>query len=166
MDARTQYSVPVKELSAEAFAPYGDVIEPKLRGGQFDRGLNVHEDPRLTIANGEPMLRIMHLRLRGLVFTKIARHRRVTQCLGALQGKDWFLAVAPPDTTKSEPRLEDIVGFHIPGDHIVKLHLATWHAGPHFVHEDAMFLNLENRDTNSHDFEDAKLPQECRLAVS
>jgi len=164
MDARTQHSVRVLELSPAAFAPYGDVIRPKLRGGQFDRGYEA-DDPKLTVTNGEPMLRIMHLRLRGLVFTKIARHRRVTQCLGALQGKDWFLAVAPPDTSKAAPRLEDIVGFHIPGDQIVKLHLATWHAGPHFVHEDAMFLNLENRDTNSTDFEDAALPSECRFAV-
>jgi ureidoglycolate hydrolase len=164
MDARTQHSVRVLELSPAAFAPYGDVIRPKLRGGQFDRGYEA-DDPKLTVTNGEPMLRIMHLRLRGLVFTKIARHRRVTQCLGALQGKDWFLAVAPPDTSKAAPRLEDIVGFHIPGDQIIKLHLATWHAGPHFVHEDAMFLNLENRDTNSADFEDAALPSECRFAV-
>jgi ureidoglycolate hydrolase len=156
--------VRVLELSPAAFAPYGDVIRPKLRGGQFDRGYEA-DDPKLTVTNGEPMLRIMHLRLRGLVFTKIARHRRVTQCLGALQGKDWFLAVAPPDTSKAAPRLEDIVGFHIPGDQIIKLHLATWHAGPHFVHEDAMFLNLENRDTNSTDFEDAALPSECRFAV-
>jgi ureidoglycolate hydrolase len=165
MDAVTQHAVKVLELTPEAFAPYGDVIEPKMRGGQFDRGLDVREDPKLTITNGEPMLRIMHLRMRGLAFSKIARHLRVTQCLGALQGKDWFLGVAPPDTSKSAPRLEDVVGFHIPGDRIVKLHIATWHAGPHFVHEDAMFLNLENRDTNSHDFQDAPLPKECRFAV-
>jgi ureidoglycolate hydrolase len=164
MDARTQHAVRVLELTPAAFAPYGDVIEPKLRGGQFDRGYEA-ADPHLTITNGEPMLRIMRLRRRGLVFAKIARHRRVTQCLGALGGKDWLLAVAPPDVNARAPRLEDIVGFRIPGDRIVKLHLATWHAGPHFEHEEAMFLNLENRDTNSHDFEDAALPSECRFAV-
>jgi ureidoglycolate hydrolase len=164
MDAVTPHALPVLELTAQSFAPYGNVIEPKLRGGQFDRGYEA-DDPRLTITNGEPMLRIMHLRRRGLVFSKIARHLRVTQCLGALQGKDWFLAVAPPDVTVSAPRLEDVVGFRIPGDRIVKLHQATWHAGPHFEHEDAMFLNLENRDTNSHDFHDAVLPRECRFAV-
>ncbi|HET9903591.1 MAG TPA: ureidoglycolate lyase [Xanthobacteraceae bacterium] len=164
MDARTQHVVPVLELSPAAFAPYGEVIEPKLRGGQFDRGYEA-DDPQLTVTNGEPMLRIMRLQRRGLVFSKIARHRRVTQCLGALGGKDWFLAVAPPDTNAAAPRLEDIVGFHIPGDRIVKLHLATWHAGPHFVHDEALFLNLENRDTNSRDFEGAALPAECRLNV-
>ena len=47
----------------------------------------------------------------------------------------------------------------------MKLNLATWHAGPHFVHEDAMFLNLENRNTNTEDFQDATLPHECRFAV-
>lgn len=166
MDARTQHRVRVLELSPAAFRPYGDVIEPAMRGEQFDRDrYQADNDPQLTITNGEPLLRIMHLRLRGLVFTKIARHLRVTQCLGALQGKDWFLAVAPPDINRSEPSLADIVGFHIPGDRIVKLHIATWHAGPHFTHEEAMFLNLENRNTNTEDFEDATLAQECRFAV-
>jgi hypothetical protein len=54
--------------------------------------------------------------------------------------------------------------LHIPGDRIVKLHVGTWHAGPHFTHEEAMFLNLENTDTNSRDFEETILPQECTIA--
>jgi len=165
VDTRPQHAVRVLELTPEAFAPYGAVIEPKLRGAQFDASRYEPDDPHLVLNNGEPLLRIMHLRGRGLVFTKIARHLKVTQCLGSIDGRDWFLAVAPPDTGRAAPRLEDVVGFHIPGGKIVRLHLATWHAGPHFVHEDVMFLNLENRDTNVHDFQDATLPQACRLGA-
>ncbi|MBX6424591.1 MAG: ureidoglycolate lyase [Variibacter sp.] len=165
MDATTLHAVRVEALSPEAFAPYGEVIAPRLRPGQFHPDRYEADDPHLVLTNGEPLLRIMHLRLRGLAFSQMGRHRRVTQCLGALQGKDWFLAVAPPDVNASAPRLEEIVGFHIPGDRIVKLHLATWHAGPHFVHEDCLFINLENRDTNTRDFEVAELPRACRLAV-
>jgi hypothetical protein len=53
----------------------------------------------------------------------------------------------------------------IPGDRIVKLHVGTWHAGPHFTHEEAMFLNLENADTNSQDFGEAALPEECVITL-
>jgi hypothetical protein len=30
-----------------------------------------------------------------------------------------------------------------PGDRLIKLHVATWHAGPHFVHDECQFVNLE-----------------------
>jgi ureidoglycolate hydrolase len=115
------------------------------------------------MTNGEPVLRIMHQRLRGLIFTKMARHRQVSQCLGSLQGKDWYMAFAAP-TGESLPGLQDIVAFRIPGDRIVKLHVGTWHAGPHFKHEECLFLNLENADTNTRDFQDIPMPRECEIS--
>ena len=36
---------------------------------------------------------------------------------------------------------------------------------PHFTHEEAMFLNLENADTNSQDFGEARLPEECVITL-
>jgi ureidoglycolate hydrolase len=109
----------------------------------------------------------MHLPHVGLGFSRIARHRRVTQCLGSLGGKEWLIAVAPPGDLCDEarPRIEDIVAFRVPGDLIIKLHVATWHAGPHFVHDDCMFLNLENLDTNQRDFHGVPLPAECRYRL-
>ncbi len=115
------------------------------------------------MTNGVPTLRIMHQRLRGLLFSKMARHRRVSQCLGSLQGKEWYMAVAAPTVGDSRPRLEDIAAFCIPGDRIIKLHVGTWHAGPHFKHQECLFLNLENEDTNTQDFQDIALSQECRI---
>jgi ureidoglycolate hydrolase len=156
----------VQELTAEAFAPYGQVIMPLRTGGQ---GAETHYDPetseseaQLVVSNGVPRLWIMHLPHVGLGFSRIARHRRVTQCLGSLGGKDWLIGVAPPGDLGDDarPRLEDIVAFRITGDRIIKLHVATWHAGPHFVHDECRFLNLENRDTNRRDFHAVPLPAE------
>ena len=72
----------VRELTAEAFAPYGQVIAPLRTGGQ---GAETSYDPeasageaKLVLGNGEPRLWIMHLPHVGLGFTRIARHRRVT----------------------------------------------------------------------------------------
>ena len=161
----------VRELTAEAFAPYGQVIMPLGTGGQ---GAETHYDPetseseaKLVLSDGVPRLWIMHLPHVGLGFNRIARHRRVTQCLGSLGGKDWLIGVAPPGDLGDDarPRLEDIVAFRITGDRIVKLHVATWHAGPHFVHDECRFLNLENLDTNRRDFHAVPLPAECRYRL-
>jgi ureidoglycolate lyase len=81
----------IRELIAEAFAPCGQVIAPLRTGGQgaeasYDPETSVHE-AKLVLGNGEPRLWIMHLPHVGLSFTRIARHRRVTQCLGRSAAK-------------------------------------------------------------------------------
>jgi len=96
----------VRELTADAFAPYGQVIMPLRAGGQ---GSDTHHDPetspaeaKLVLDNGVPRLWIMHLPHVGLSFGRIARHRRVTQCLGSLGGKEWLIGVAPPGDPSDE----------------------------------------------------------------
>jgi len=161
----------VRELTAEAFAPYGEVIAPLRTGGQ---GVATGHDPeasasdaKLVLGNGEPRLWIMHLPHVRLGFTRIARHRRVTQCLGSLGGKEWLIGVAPPGDLGDDarPRVEDITAFRVPGDRLIKLHVATWHAGPHFVHDESLFVNLENLDTNRRDFHAVLLSAECRYRL-
>ena len=85
-DALPPYMLDIRELTAEAFAPYGQVIAPLRAGGQ---GAETGYDPetstreaKLVLDNGEPRLWIMHLPHVGLSFSRIARHRRVTQCPG------------------------------------------------------------------------------------
>jgi hypothetical protein len=40
--------------------------------------------------------------------------------------------VAPPGDLGDDarPRIEDIAAFRVPGDCLIKLHVATWHAVP------------------------------------
>jgi ureidoglycolate hydrolase len=170
MGSPARHSVRAQELTDEAFAPYGDIIKPRKSGAQGDRAYayrpgeeQTHVD--LVMTNGEPCLRIMHQFKRGLTFTLLARHRRVSQCLGSLQGKEWFLAVAAPTdfADDAHPRLDQVTAFRIPGDRIIKLHVGTWHAGPHFVHDECLFVNLENTDTNTRDFQSISLPTECHI---
>jgi ureidoglycolate hydrolase len=99
----------------------------------------------------------MRLDKRGRKFHKITRHLQCTQCLGSLEGKDWLIAVCPPDNNVNEPVLEEIAAFRIPGNCFIKLNEGTWHAGPYFEHEFVDFYNLELAETNvvdhfSHDF--------------
>jgi len=172
-DAMTEtivrHKVPLLALTPEAFAPYGQIVFTRKTGNQFDGNTySASENPleaQLVLNQGTPRLWIMHQFRRGRRFHNLARHRRVTQCLGALEGKEWFMAFAPPQDLADDarPRLEDVVGFRIPGDAIIKLHIATWHAGPHFDHDECRFINLENMDTNQHDFQAIDLPVECEL---
>ena len=163
-------TIPAQSLERKTFVPYGEIIFARAAGTQFD---NNHydpetsaEEPSLTLTNGTPRLWIMRLKKNGLVFSKMARHRRVTQCLGSLQGKEWFVAVAPPNDLADGtcPELARIAAFRIPGDCVIKLHVATWHAGPHFLHDECLFFNLENLDTNERDFDAYDLPNEFQIS--
>ncbi len=98
----------------------------------------------------------MRLNQRGARFHKITRHLRCTQCLGALEGKDWTIAVAPPTDTPL-PKWENIQSFHIPGNCFIKLEVGTWHAGPYFAHSSVNFYNLELSDTNTVDHDTCNL---------
>jgi ureidoglycolate hydrolase len=90
----------------------------------------------------------MRLHCRGRKFHTITRHIQCTQCLGSLEGKDWLIAVAPPNNNVNEPALKEIVAFRVPGNCFIKLEVGTWHAGPYFEHEFVDFYNLELADTN------------------
>ncbi|MGG6295509.1 ureidoglycolate lyase [Leptolyngbya sp. AN02str] len=146
----------VKPLAAEwvtsaAFEPFGQLIVPSEDGQPFSA-----EDAQLSLDRGIPRFYIMRLPAKGLRFSRITRHQQCTQCLGALNGKDWLMAVAPPSETPY-PDLNQLMAFRISGDCFIKLHVGTWHAGPYFEHEFVDFYNLELSDTNlvdhqTHDF--------------
>jgi len=125
-------------------------------------------DATLDLSSGTPRLYIMRLPPRGLVIRQITRHRNVTQCLAAMGGKSWLLAVGPPkglDDPAAEPALEDIAAFAVPGTVALKLHRGTWHAGPYFEHEEISFLNLELSDTNENDHQSCRLVERFGFAL-
>lgn len=136
-------------INSVAFAPFGQIVAPGEDGTPFGR-----DDAQLDLSNGTPRLYIMRLHARGLGFTRITRHNQVTQCLAAMGGKEWLLAVAPPGRM---PDPQSIQGFRIPGTVAIKLHRGTWHAGPYFTEPVIDFLNLELADTNEIDHENCHL---------
>jgi ureidoglycolate hydrolase len=141
--AKTIQQLQAEWITPENFRPYGQVISASEDGKSFDA-----EDAQLNLQNGTPRFYIMRLHKRGRKFNKITRHVQCTQCLGSLEGKDWLIAVAPPNHETEQPALEDIAAFRIPGNCFIKLEVGTWHAGPYFEHEFVDFYNLELSDTN------------------
>jgi ureidoglycolate hydrolase len=136
--------IAVAALTSEAFAPFGEVGAPLADGG------HAAGDVALDLSRGMPRFYIMRLAQRGLVFDVMARHDRVTQCLGAVDGEPWLMAVAPANI--AQPGLADIRAFCIPPEFFIKLGLGTWHAGPYFTEPVRDFYNLEMVDTNTADY--------------
>eukprot|EP00160_Parvularia_atlantis_P002274 Unigene11870_Nuclearia_a/m.36144 Unigene11870_Nuclearia_a/g.36144 ORF Unigene11870_Nuclearia_a/g.36144 Unigene11870_Nuclearia_a/m.36144 type:complete len:182 (-) Unigene11870_Nuclearia_a:941-1486(-) len=140
-----------RRLTREAFAPYGEVIEPI-----FDFSREHEHDVALDLTQGQPRFYVMALDPTGLLFDKIARHLKTTQCLGSAQGLPWYLGVAAPEdvgNASAKPRLDTVAVFYVPGELGVKLHRGTWHAGPLFTAPAKhLFYNLELMDTNVADF--------------
>ncbi|MBE9137545.1 ureidoglycolate lyase [Nodosilinea sp. LEGE 07088] len=149
----TLHRLPAQPITAEAFAPFGQVIFPTADGADFGPG-----DAQLKLDEGIPRFYIMTLVDRGTRFRTITRHQRCTQCLGALEGKDWVMGVAPPGAA-DRPDPQSIQAFHIPGHCFIKLAVGTWHAGPYFSHPSVSFYNLELSDTNITDHHTCNLAQ-------
>jgi len=145
------HSLPARWITPDSFRPYGQVIAASEDGKPFDQA-----DAQLELSRGIPRFYIMRLHQRGRRFTRITRHQQCTQCLGALGGQPWLLAVAPPGDT-SQPELGAIAAFQIPGDCFIKLEVGTWHAGPYFVQDWVDFYNLELSDTNLVDHDTCNL---------
>jgi len=132
-------------ITSETFQPYGQLITPTEDSKPYDE-----KDAQLNLENGTPRFYIMRLHQRGRKFHTITRHVHCTQCLGALEGKDWYIGVAPPSESQ-QPDLEQLKAFRIPGDAFIKLNMGTWHAGPYFEQDVVNFYNLELSDTNEVD---------------
>jgi ureidoglycolate hydrolase len=145
--SHTLQQLPAQWVTPENFRPYGQVIFPSTDHKPFDA-----EDAQLNLQNGIPRFYIMRLEKIGRKFHQIARHVQCTQCLGSLEGKDWLIAVCPPNNDVKEPALAEIAAFRIPGNCFIKLNEGTWHAGPYFEHDFVDFYNLELADTNIVDF--------------
>jgi ureidoglycolate hydrolase len=158
-----------RDLEEKAFAPYGQIIRPRRAGGQFEDHPydpeSGNDEAQLSLTAGVPRLWVMHLDGPRLRFSNLARHRRVSQCLGSLQAKDWFIAVAPPSNPAdgAQPDLTRLIAFRVTHDCVVKLNVGTWHAGPLFFHRECLFFNLENLDTNKRDFNAVELPSELEI---
>ncbi len=134
--------LPAQLINAENFKPYGQVVFSSVHGKPFDA-----EDAQLNLQNGTPRFYIMRVNKNGRKFHQITRHVQCTQCLGSLEGKDWFMVVAPPSES-TKPNIDRMSAFRIPGNCFIKLEVGTWHSGPYCEHEFVDFYNLELSDTN------------------
>ncbi|MFN3361873.1 MAG: Ureidoglycolate hydrolase [Pseudanabaenaceae cyanobacterium] len=148
-------------IDPHSFRPFGQVIYPTIDGREWEEG-----EASLDLSQGTPRVYIMELQSQGLVFDRITQHRRVTQCLGAVGGQEWFLGVASPSIAPEELSVEDVHLFRIAGACLVKLEVGTWHAGPFFRAPTMLFFNLELRDTNINDHHSIQLSPPIKFLIA
>ena len=123
--------LPVEPLSAEAFAPFGDVIEVNaaatrylINEGNTERFHDLAKiDPGpggraiVSIFRGQP-------REMPFVMTMMEHHPRGSQAFMPLSGKPYLVAVAPAGETV---RAQDIRVFLAQADQGVNYAPRTWH---------------------------------------
>ena len=141
----TTYKLHARYITTENFKPYGQLIQPVADNKYYD-----FRDAQLNLSKGIPRFYIMSLKYKKKQFHSITRHNFCTQCLGALDSKIWYIAVASP-TLENKPKKDNLVVFKIPSNCFIKLEVGTWHSGPYFDDEIVNFYNLELSDTNVND---------------
>jgi ureidoglycolate lyase len=121
--------ISVEPISAEGFAPFGQLIAE--RDGPpsfFGDGLQAWRlDCDIT---GTTELMFVHYDYRPMVFSKIERHFAITQCFIPLDGAAMVMVVAPTDPSDRSalPPPASLRAFLVGGDTGILLWKGVWHA--------------------------------------
>jgi ureidoglycolate lyase len=127
------FVVTAEPLTAEAFAPFGQVV--------------ASGDMLMELRDGERFhLNVLHYDHsdQPLVCDHLNRHHKATQALVALAGRPTVLAVAPSTYDFSTTdHLSSVRAFLCDGSAGVNLSLGTWHWGPYPLMHDVDLVNVQ-----------------------
>ena len=129
----------VREMTREAFAPFGVLIDSR---GSVE----------IDLGEGKPSLTGATSEWRPLRFDFLARHKRTMQVFSPLASSRSVIAVAPPGEGPT-PDVERIVAFLVDGRLPYAFHKGTWHTPPFPVAEWASYLVVDRSGTLDDDWE-------------
>ncbi|MGB0957845.1 MAG: ureidoglycolate lyase [Litorivicinus sp.] len=136
-------SVVIETLTAEAFAPFGDVIE--IEGAhQFEINdgftTRVHDlfQPDLQGTDTRVLVNFFLGRPRPLTVSMLERHPYGSQAFIPMDRHDWWVVVA------SEASIDSVRVFRARGDQGVNYHTGTWHH-PLLVDQAQQFLVVDRQ---------------------
>ena len=118
----------LERLSAEAFAPFGQLICAR------EDEAPIFEAPHLRSWRqdfenlGPTELMYIHYRHQPLEFSTFERHFQVSQTFVALGGAPSVMVVAAPSARESVPEPGELRAFYVPGTVGIMLWRGTWHA--------------------------------------
>ena len=127
----------VQELTAEAFAPYGEVSAP---AGGF----------RLDFSSQPASFCHVRIEYRPLHLFFFARHLFSTQAYVPLGGAESVLVVAPAADVRDPDALPDLTraaAFRLTGGRAINLYRGTWHRTPMPTGTGADFMVLDREGT-------------------
>ncbi|WP_158292155.1 ureidoglycolate lyase [Paracraurococcus ruber] len=113
----------LEPLTAEAFAPYGDVVDPPAPGDRLSLmesigGRDGAAAPRLSFNHAPP-------HALPLLATEMERHNRSSQCFVPLDVARWVVMVAPD--AGGVPDAARLRAFLVRGDQAVNYRIGSWH---------------------------------------
>lgn len=145
-------TIPVEPLTADTFAPFGDILEPRgeplphVYGDTMDvYEVGLHE------CDVDTEFIVTRYRLREPRVLFLERHQQITQTFIPLDGDPLVLIVAPPDAPLDNglPLLDTVRAFRVPGQAAAKLHRGTWHEVPLPLVDDSLVLLTSHHGVTS-----------------
>ncbi|BDG74520.1 ureidoglycolate lyase [Roseomonas fluvialis] len=151
----------LEPLTAKAFAPFGDVIDPPGEGA----GLALTDTLRAIDGAIQPRLSFSTAKAWSLPLTatEMERHNRSSQCFVPMDVERWVVLVAPD--VGGKPDASALRAFVVRGDQAVNYHLGTWHHPLRALDRPGRFAVLMWTTGNKPDDEEwATLPEPVELA--
>ena len=157
MPATAAHTVVAEPLTADAFAPFGQVLSSARTGT---------DDAVIELRGGEVFhLNVLSYDRRPLRCDHLNAHHKATQALFALGGKPTLLVVAPAGSTFGSAADLDVVrAFVCDGTAGVNLSLGTWHWGPYPLTDHVDLVNLQGEGF-ANDNEVAHLERDLGVVV-
>jgi ureidoglycolate lyase len=127
------FEVQAEPLTAEAFAPFGQVI--------------AEGDMVMELRDGEAFhLNVLSYDRHPLECDHLNRHHKATQALVALAGRPTLVVVAPREHDfSSRDDLPSVRAFVCDGTAGINLALGTWHWGPYPLMDHVDLVNVQGR---------------------
>lgn len=147
------FAVQAEPLTAEAFAPFGQVI------ATGDMVMELRDDERFH-------LNVLSYDRHPLVCDHLNRHHRATQALVALAGRPTLVVVAPPELDFStRDHLAAVRAFVCDGTAGINIALSTWHWGPYPLMDHVDLVNVQGAGF-ANDNEVAHLQRDLGVVVT
>jgi ureidoglycolate lyase len=127
------FEVQAEPLTAEAFAPFGQVI--------------AEGDMVMELRDGETFhLNVLSYDRHPLECDHLNRHHKATQALVALAGRPTLVVVAPSEHDFStRDHLSSVRAFVCDGTAGINLALGTWHWGPYPLMDHVDLVNVQGK---------------------
>lgn len=147
------FTVQAEPLTADAFAPFGQVISTG------EMVMELRDDERFH-------LNVLSYDRHPLVCDHLNRHHRATQALVALAGRPTLVVVAPPELDFStRDHLSSVRAFVCDGTAGINIALSTWHWGPYPLMDHVDLVNVQGAGF-ANDNEVAHLERDLGIVVN
>jgi ureidoglycolate lyase len=124
----TPRQVRAQPLTPQAFAPFGEIIDPQDRPPDIETTINRYWDgvTRLECRSRAIQVGFVTAYQRPLRADWMERHLEATQAFIPLEGRPSVFVLSPP-APGPRPDLTKVAAFLLDGRRGVNLHVGTWH---------------------------------------